>query len=72
MKWTLGIALVIGVLVTTPGFAAGEKSAGKKTDIETCRKLAREKVAIQNGRALNRGSIKAAVQRCKENGPSAI
>jgi hypothetical protein len=48
----------------------GEK-AGGKVDKETCRKLAMEKYKVQDGRALNK-AIKPAVQRCMQNGPSAL
>jgi len=65
---------VIGMLcVASVAQAQQQKQKqGKNTDIETCRRLANEKLRVQDGRALNRGSIRAAVQRCKERGPSAI
>jgi hypothetical protein len=65
------IACLLSVFVTSPVFAAGEKQNGKY-DLETCRKLAKEKLYVENGRALNRGAIKAGVQRCMQSGPSAI
>ena len=64
------IACLLTVFVTTPVFAAAEKPH-KKFDLATCRKLAMEKVYIDNGRALNR-AVLPAVRRCMHHGPSAI
>jgi hypothetical protein len=64
--------LIAAVFVTAPVFAAGGKQNGNgKFDIETCRKLAREKFYVKDGRALNK-AVKPAVQRCMQSGPSAI
>jgi len=42
-----------------------------KGDLETCRKLARDKYYIDGGRRLN-DAVGPAVVRCMKNGPSAI
>jgi hypothetical protein len=67
----IAIACLLAVFVISPVFAAGGKQNGKY-DIETCRKLAKEKLYVEAGRGLNRGAIKAGVQRCMQSGPSAI
>lgn len=67
----IAIACLLAVIVISPVFAAGEKQNGKY-DLGTCRKLAKEKLYIENGRRLNIGAIKAGVHRCMKSGPSAI
>ncbi len=60
------VGCFLAALIVTPVLAAGEKA-----NKETCRKLAMEKVKVQDGRALNK-AVHAAVVRCMQNGPSAI
>jgi hypothetical protein len=50
---------------------AAQRSASGKGDLETCRKLARDKYYIDGGRRLN-DAVGPAVVRCMKNGPSAI
>ena len=50
---------------------AAQRSAAGKGDLETCRKLARDKYYIDGGRRLN-DAIGPAVVRCMKNGPSAL
>jgi hypothetical protein len=50
---------------------AAQRSAAGNGDLETCRKLARDKYFVQDGRALNR-AIGPAIMRCMKNGPSAL
>jgi len=50
---------------------SAERRAAGKGDLETCRKLARDKYYIDGGRRLN-DAIGPAVVRCMKNGPSAL
>lgn len=59
--------------LATPVLAANEKpmenpAKGKGWH---CRKLANEKYEIKDGRALNK-AVGAAIQRCRQYGPSAL
>jgi hypothetical protein len=50
---------------------AAQRSATGKGDLETCRRLARDKYYIDGGRRLN-DAVGPAVVRCMKNGPSAL
>jgi hypothetical protein len=69
MKFMVGCALA--VFLASSVFAAAEKPEAKAGKGYHCRKLAYEKYHVQDGRALNK-AIGPAIQRCKQNGPSAL
>ena len=69
MKFAFALFLV--ALISTPVFAAAEKSEANAGKGYHCRKLAYEKYHVQDGRALNK-AIGPAIQRCKQYGPSAL
>ena len=65
------LASLLAVSLTAPAFAANEKPEAKTGKGWHCKKLAYEKYHVQDGRALNK-AVGAAIQRCKQNGPSAL
>lgn len=65
------LASLLAVVFAAPLFAATDKPEGKAGKGYHCRKLAYEKYYVQDGRALNK-AIGAAIQRCKQYGPSAL
>ena len=67
------IAALLAVVLASPAFAANEKQADNPAKGKGwhCRKLAYEKYHIQDGRALNK-AVGAAIERCKQHGPSAL
>jgi hypothetical protein len=69
----VALASLLIISLAAPAFAANEKPPANPAKGKGwhCRKLANEKYHIQDGRALNKG-VEAAVQRCREHGPSAL
>lgn len=67
------VVMAVALVLATPLYAAGEKPPTNSTGGKGyhCRKLAYEKYHVQDGRALNK-AVGAAIQRCKQNGPSAL
>jgi hypothetical protein len=65
------VAILLFISLTIPALAANEKPDEKTGKGWHCRKLAYEKYHVQDGRSLNK-AVGAAIQRCKQNGPSAI
>jgi len=61
------------VSLAAPAFAASEKPTENPAKGKGwhCRKLAKEKYEIKDGRMLNK-AVGAAIQRCREHGPSAL
>jgi Spy/CpxP family protein refolding chaperone len=67
------LASLLAACAAAPAFAANEKQVDNPAKGKGwhCPKFAYEKYHIQDGRALN-NAVEAAIQRCRQNGPSAL